>query len=373
MKLYEYQAREIFKKYGIPVPPGDIAENPKRVREIAEQIGKPVVIKAQVLLAGRGKAGGIIVAETPEDAEKISEKLIDSSIKGCLVKKVLVVEKINILKELYLSITVDRSKRAYCFIASRRGGVNIEEIARTSPEDLTKVYIDPLVGLQEYQIRKILNFLKLGELSKELKGIIKAMYSIFLDYDCELVETNPLAISAENKVLALDTRMIIDDNSAYRHKDIEAPEEEFSEYERIAREKGFSYVDLDGNIGIIGNGAGLTMATMDLVYFYGGKPANFLDIGGGARAEKVKEAVKLLLANPRVKAILINILGGITRCDEVARGIVEALKESGKDKPIFVRMMGTKEEEGKEILEKVGIKAYESMEEAAKAAVEVVK
>ncbi|RLF00977.1 MAG: ADP-forming succinate--CoA ligase subunit beta [Thermoprotei archaeon] len=374
MKLYEYQAREIYMKYGIPVPKGEVASSPQEVRRIAEKLGSPVVIKAQILVAGRGKAGGILFAETPEEAEKISRNLLGKKIKGCVVKKVLVVEKVQFEKEYFLSITVDRDNRVYCFLVSRRGGVNVEELAKKHPEDLLRVNINPLVGLLDYQIRKILSFLSLtSNQKKDLYKIIKAMYEIMRKYDCELVEINPLAVTTRGDLIALDTRMIIDDNSKYRHPDIEEPEEEYTEYEKIAKEKGFSYVELDGDIGVIGNGAGLTMATMDLVFHYGGRPANFLDIGGGARAERVKEAVKVLLQHPRVKVILVNILGGITRCDEVAKGIVAAVKEASVEKPIFVRMMGTNEEEGKRILRSAGINVYESMEEAALAAVKVVR
>jgi len=374
MKLYEYQAREIYMKYGIPVPKGEVASSPQEVRRIAEKLGSPVVIKAQILVAGRGKAGGILFAETPEEAEKISRNLLGKKIKGCVVKKVLVVEKVQFEKEYFLSITVDRDNRVYCFLVSRRGGVNVEELAKKHPEDLLRVNINPLVGLLDYQIRKILSFLSLtSNQKKDLYKIIKAMYEIMRKYDCELVEINPLAVTTRGDLIALDTRMIIDDNSKYRHPDIEEPEEEYTEYEKIAKEKGFSYVELDGDIGVIGNGAGLTMATMDLVFHYGGRPANFLDIGGGAKAERVKEAVKVLLQHPRVKVILVNILGGITRCDEVAEGIVAAVKEASVEKPIFVRMMGTNEEEGKRILRSAGINVYESMEEAALAAVKVVR
>ncbi|HDI74575.1 MAG: ADP-forming succinate--CoA ligase subunit beta [Thermoprotei archaeon] len=374
MKLYEYQAREIYMKYGIPVPKGEVASSPQEVRRIAEKLGSPVVIKAQILVAGRGKAGGILFAETPEEAEKISRNLLGKKIKGCVVKKVLVVEKVQFEKEYFLSITVDRDNRVYCFLVSRRGGVNVEELAKKHPEDLLRVNINPLVGLLDYQIRKILSFLSLtSNQKKDLYKIIKAMYEIMRKYDCELVEINPLAVTTRGDLIALDTRMIIDDNSKYRHPDIEEPEEEYTEYEKIAKEKGFSYVELDGDIGVIGNGAGLTMATMDLVFHYGGRPANFLDIGGGAKAERVKEAVKVLLQHPRVKVILVNILGGITRCDEVAKGIVAAVKEASVEKPIFVRMMGTNEEEGKRILRSAGINVYESMEEAALAAVKVVR
>lgn len=361
-------------KYGIPVPKGEVASSPQEVRRIAEKLGSPVVIKAQILVAGRGKAGGILFAETPEEAEKISRNLLGKKIKGCVVKKVLVVEKVQFEKEYFLSITVDRDNRVYCFLVSRRGGVNVEELAKKHPEDLLRVNINPLVGLLDYQIRKILSFLSLtSNQKKDLYKIIKAMYEIMRKYDCELVEINPLAVTTRGDLIALDTRMIIDDNSKYRHPDIEEPEEEYTEYEKIAKEKGFSYVELDGDIGVIGNGAGLTMATMDLVFHYGGRPANFLDIGGGARAERVKEAVKVLLQHPRVKVILVNILGGITRCDEVAKGIVAAVKEASVEKPIFVRMMGTNEEEGKRILRSAGINVYESMEEAALAAVKVVR
>jgi len=375
--LYEYEAKEIFSKYGIPVPKGRVCNSPEEVYDAACEIGGPVVVKAQVLVAGRGKAGGILKAQTPEEAKSKAERLLGSEIKGLKVSKVLVEELVDIEKELYLSITIDRFHRAPTILASTEGGVDIEEIASKEPWKIIKRQIDPLVGFKPYIARGIAY--ELG-LSKEqvttITHILSSMYKIMEDYDCELVESNPFAILKDGRLMAVDARIIVDDNAIFKHKDLLEKMKEYrdmSPLEVEAKEKGFSYVEVDGDIGIIGNGAGLTMATMDMVKLFGGLPANFLDIGGGARRETVKEAVKILLKHPKVKAIFINVLGGITRCDEVAKGIVEALKELKSKKPIVVRMMGTNEEEGKNILKEAGINAYESMEEAAKAVVQLVK
>lgn len=376
MKLYEYEAKDIFKNYGIPVPKGKVASTPEEAYEIAEEIGRPVVVKAQVLVAGRGKAGGIKKASTPEEAREIAKELLGSEIKGLKVKEVLVEELLDIERELYLSMTIDRFSRRITLLASTEGGVDIEEVAAKSPEKIVKYQIDPLVGLQSYIARKVVKKLRLRDkqASETIKTIF-GMYKIMIDKDCELVESNPFTLLRDGRVVAADARIIVDDNAIYRHPDFQQKYLEYrdmSPLEVRAKKHGFSYVEVEGNIGIIGNGAGLTMATMDMVKYYGGRPANFLDIGGGARAEVVKEALKILLEHPKVEVVFVNILGGITRCDEVARGIVEALSE-GPKKKVVVRMMGTREEEGKEILRKEGIEAYDSMEEAARAAVELAR
>jgi len=371
LKLYEYEAKEIASKYGIPVPRGKIAKTPDEVAYIARELG-PVVIKAQVLVGGRGLAGGVKAASTPEEAFRIASSLLSSSIRGEKVNALLVEEKVCIARELYLSLTVDRTARKPVYLVSEIGGVEIEELAKKYPEKMHRIYVDPEIGYTDYMSRDALVALNLPwSALGELSPLMKSMYRIMLDYDAELVEFNPLAYTCEGKLVALDAKIIIDDNSLYKHPELQRLHgRDLSDYEKKAKDLGFSYVELDGDIGVISNGAGLTMATMDSILYYGGKPANFLDIGGGASRDRVKEAVKLMLTHPRSKVLLINIFGGITRCDEVAAGIVEALREVGVSKPIVVRMLGTNEEEGRRILREHGIDAYFEMDDAVKAVVE---
>ena len=374
MKLLEYEAKEIAKKYGIPVPQGVLIERPEQVSEAIEELGLPVVLKAQVPVAGRGKAGGVKLARDPDEALEKAEQLFSMEIKGYPVFSVLVEKAENIKRELYLSFTIDRANRRIVMLASGEGGMEIEELAKEKPEAIVRLPIEPEVGLKAHEAREVGKKIGLsGNELRQFENIAKTMYKIFMDYDAELVESNPLAIT-DRGLVALDFRMIIDDNAVFRHPELEsARERELSETEKVAVRYGFFYVELDGDIGIIGNGAGLTMATMDVVNYYGGRPANFLDIGGGARRERVKEAVKLLLNNPRVKVIFVNIFGGITLASEVALGIVEALKEVENKKPIVARIVGTAEEEGRKILQEAGIPLFESMDEAAKEAVRIAK
>ncbi len=372
MKLYEYEAKELFKAYGIPVPDAEVVRTPEEAEAAARRLGS-VVLKAQVLVAGRGKAGGIKFAHTPEEARKIAEELLGSEIKGERVNSLLVSKLVDIRRELFLSIIVDRALGAPVFLTSSEGGVDIEELAARAPEKIVRVPVDPLTGLKGFHVRRLVKGVGLAkEQAKQFSKMASALYKLFIDYDCELAEINPLAIDENGNLVAVDAKVIIDDNALFRRPEFKGREErELSEFEALAKKEGFSYVELDGNIGIIGNGAGLTMATMDTVYLYGGKPANFLDIGGGARAELVEKAASILLRHPKVEVIFVNVLGGITRCDEVARGLVRALEKHGAGKKIVVRMMGTNEEEGKRILAEAGIYAYDSMEEAAKKAVEL--
>jgi len=377
MKLHEYEAKKIFAEFGIPIPMGEVASNAEQVIAIAERLNRPVVVKSQVLVSGRGKAGGIKIAENSKDARTVSQGILGMDIKGLKVEKVLVEEKLNIAKEFYLSIIVDRSARNYVIITAKEGGVGIEQLALEKPDQILKVYINPYLGIRTFEARKLAQFLTSSkELQKEIISIINKLFEVVSAYDCELIESNPLVLTEEGKIIAADARMIIDDNSLFRHPQLQekAKEElrDLTEFELRAKKFGFSYVDLDGNIGIIANGAGLTMASMDIIDFYGGKPANFLDIGGGARAERMLEATKLLLENPKVKGILVNILGGITRGDEVAQGIVDALKAAEVNKPIVIRMVGTREKEGQKILSDAGIEYLKSMETAAKRIVELV-
>jgi len=378
MKLYEYQAKNIFKEYRIPVPEGQIAETPEKAVEIAKNIGKPVAVKAQVLVGGRGKAGGIKFADVPEQVAEVASQLLGSKIKGIEVKRVLVEEKLEIECELYLGITVDRSARRYVAIASSRGGVDIEEVAREHPEAIIKHYIDPLLGFQSFEAREIVK--RMGLKGRDLiltADILSKLWKIVEKYDAELVEINPLIKTRHGEIVAADARLIIDDNALFRHpefkKTMKLEEGEMNERELKAKEKGLAYVELEGDIGIIGNGAGLVMATLDMVSLYGGKPANFLDVGGGADPERMEAALEIVLSNPRVKVVFINILGGITRCDWMAKGIIEAREKIKTEVPLVVRMVGTLEEEGKKILQEAGIDVLDSMEEAAKRVVEISK
>ncbi len=375
MKLYEYEAKEIARRHGIPVPRGGVAYTPEEARRIAEELGaRGYAVKAQVLVGRRGLAGGVKLVDTPEDVYSAAELLLNTRIRGVPVEAVLVEEKVGIKRELYVAMTVDRAGRRIVLLASPLGGVEIEELVREHPDQLLRISIDPAEGLQPYMARWAAVFLGLDrDLWKQFGGIVGGMWSIMKELDAELVEFNPLAVT-DDGLVAVDAKINIDDNSLYRHPDFaEKALREYSGLERRAREMGFSYVELGGDIGILCNGAGLTMATMDLVSYYGGRPANFLDIGGGAKRERVREAVKLLLTHPSLKVLLVNIFGGITRCDEVAGGIVDALRETGSGIPIVARVLGTNEEEGRRILAENGIDVYTEIDEAVKRAVEIAR
>jgi len=379
MKLYEHEAKTIFQKYEIPTPHGETATSPTSVKEITARLAVPVAIKAQILVSGRGKAGGILFANSPRDAENTAEKLLGIEIKGVKVREVLVEEKVVAKKELYFGITTDRAKCSYVAIASSEGGIDIEEVAMTMPEKIIKVFIDPTYGFRSYHAYQIVGKLGyVGSQMRDLATIFVKLYKIAMDYDAELIEINPLIETAEGKFVAADSRILVDDNALYRHPEyqkrlIQEGETELSAQEIEAQKTGLAYVKLDGNIGIIGNGAGLVMATLDAVQFYGGKPANFLDVGGGASADMMASALDIVLSDSKVEAVFINILGGITRCDEVAKGILEAKKRVGFAKPIVIRLVGTNEEEGRRILTEAGIHFLDSMEEAAMKAVEIAK
>ncbi len=368
VKLYEFEGRELFRRYGIPVSGYGVAGSVEDVRRLAEEFGGKVVVKAQVLVAGRGKAGGVRVAENPDQAAELAAEMLGSSIKGERVRSVIVTPFTEIARELYLGFIVDRARRRPVLIVSGEGGVEIEALAKTSPGNVLKLDVDPLTGLRDYQVRRAVGFMGLRDkVAEEAVKTLKSLYRLFTEMDCELAEINPLALTPEQQLLALDSKIILDDNSLFRHKEFTRPSSE-SGLEEEARRLGFSAVELDGDIGIIGNGAGLTMATMDMVKFKGGRPANFLDVGGGAAEEVVDRAARLLLTHPRVKVLFVNILGGITRCDEVARGLVSAYRAVGQGKRVVVRLMGTNEEEGKKILRENGLLPYDSMEEAAEVA-----
>jgi succinyl-CoA synthetase beta subunit len=374
MKLYEFEGKEIVARYGIPIPRGRVVDNPEEASQVAEELGA-VVLKAQVLVGGRGLAGGIVFANTPEEAKRISVELLSKSIHGEKISKLLVEEKVCIAKELYLSLTIDRAVRRPVYLVSEMGGVEIEDLAKKYPEKVYKLYINPVVGYTDYIARKALKILNLPwNHLQNLTNIMSAMYGIMMDYDAELVEFNPLALTCDERLVAVDVKIVIDDNALYKHPELQRLYgRDLTEYEKKAKELGFNYVELDGDIGVVCNGAGLTMATMDTIFYYGGRPANFLDLGGGAQSERVKEAVKLILTHPKVKVLLINIFGGITRCDEVATGIVKAIKEVGINKPLVVRMLGTNEDEGRRILIEHGIHVFSEMDGAVKKAIEISK
>ena len=378
MKLFEYEAKTILAKYGIPTPQGGLATSASQAREVASRLKPPVVIKAQVLVAGRGKAGGILFASSAEEAETAANKLLNVQIKGMPVRSVWIEEKIQIKRELYFGITTDRFNQSYVAIASAAGGMEIEEIAAKTPEKVIKLLINPEYGFRSFHARQMATKVGYaGNQISELGRVLERLYRVGMDYDAELIEMNPLAETVDGKFVVADARIIIDDNALFRHQEFKKRllegESELNPQELEAMKNDLAYVKLDGNIGVIGNGAGLVMATLDTIQYYGGKPANFLDVGGGAPSEKTALALEIVLSDPNVKALFINILGGITRCDEVARGILEAKEKVGGTKPMVIRLVGTNEEEGKRILTNAGIHVLESMEEAAQRAVEISK
>jgi succinyl-CoA synthetase beta subunit len=354
VKLQECQSKRLFAKFGIPIPPGEVADTPEEARRIAEELGGPVVVKSQVLVGGRGKAGGIKLAQTAAEAYQVADQILGMQIKGLTVKKVLIDAASDIQKEIYLGIVIDRSARRAVMMASSEGGVEIEQVARENPEAIIRVTIDPFLGLRGYQANQIA--MGIGLPREQLRAFAKianGLYRAFQAYDASLAEINPLVVDGDGELLAVDGKMLIDDNALFRHPELAELRDidEETESEREARLAGLSYVELDGEIGCMVNGAGLAMTTMDLTKLFGGSPANFLDIGGGAHADEVATALRLILADPNVKAVLLNIFGGITRCDEVAKGILAALKEVKPHVPMVARLVGTNEEEGKAILD----------------------
>jgi succinyl-CoA synthetase beta subunit len=358
MKLHEYQSKTIFNKYGIPIPKGRVAATATEARNIAEELGGRVVVKSQVLVGGRGKAGGIRLAKTPHEAEEVATQILGMEIKGLPVRKVLVDEAASINSEIYLGITNDRATRKPVMMASAAGGVEIEEVARQTPEKIIRAHIDPLLGLRDYQTRDIAAGIDLPREHWRMFGqIALGLWRAYQDCDATLAEVNPLVITGDNRLLALDGKMLIDDNALFRHGDLaemrDLDAEAHSEIE--ARKYGLSFIKLDGNIGCMVNGAGLAMTSMDIIKLFGGEPANFLDIGGGAGAEKVAAALRIILADPNVRAVLFNIFGGITRCDEVARGILNAVGDVKPRVPMVIRLVGTNAEEGRRILDEADL------------------
>ncbi|MBN2145801.1 MAG: ADP-forming succinate--CoA ligase subunit beta [Anaerolineales bacterium] len=376
MKLHEYQSKQIFAKYGVPIPKGRVAATASEARAIATELGSRVVVKSQVLVGGRGKAGGIRLAKDAHEAEEVATQILGMEIKGLPVRKVLVDEASSIDKEIYLGITNDRAARKPVMMASSEGGVEIEEVARVTPEKIIKVHIDPLLGLRDYQARDIAAGIDLPrEHWKAFNQIANGLWQAYKECDATLAEINPLVITGDNHLLALDGKMLLDDNALFRHPelaelrdlDVEAP----AEIE--ARKYGLSFIKLDGDIGCMVNGAGLAMTTMDIIKLFGGEPANFLDIGGGAGADKVAAALRIILSDPNVKAVLFNVFGGITRCDEVARGILVAMEDVKPKAPMVVRLVGTNAEEGRELLANANMITAETLADAAKKAVAAAK
>ena len=376
MKLHEYQSKRVFASYGVPIPKGNVAGTPFEAREIAKELGGPVVIKSQVLVGGRGKAGGIKLAKNPDEAELLAQQILGMNIKGLVVEKVLVDQATDIKEEIYLAIVIDRARQKPVIIASSEGGVEIEIVAKTKPKAIIRLPVDPQIGLMDYQARDLAFDLGLRRAYiNQFVKIIKGLYDVFINSDASLAEINPLVISADDRLLAVDGKIVLDDNALFRHPELAQLRDgqEESPAEREARLAGLSYVKLDGEIGCMVNGAGLAMATMDIVKQYGGEPANFLDIGGGAKADKVAAALRIILTDPKVKAVLFNIFGGITRCDEVAKGILEALEQVRTTVPMVARLVGTNEAEGRHILAEANFPSAASLGEAAQTAVALAK
>jgi succinyl-CoA synthetase beta subunit len=375
MKIHEYQARELLQAYGVPVPPGKVARSAAEAVAIAGQIGFPVVIKAQVLVGGRGKAGGVKLAKTGEEVRQEANKILSLTIKDIPVEAVLVAKAVDISKEYYLSVTVDRAqKRAVC-IASSSGGVDIEELAAKEPEKILKYYIDPLRGPDGKKLRRFLGEAFPDRLLDQSVEAAGNLYRLLIDKDCSLVEINPYAQVGDSTLIAADAKINFDDNGLAKHADVEAMRtaEEYSREEIDAKEAGLSFVSLEGDIGCIVNGAGLAMATMDLIKLFGGQPANFLDVGGSSSPQKVLTALQILTRNKNLKAILINIFGGITRCDDIAKGILIARDQIDLPVPLVIRLIGTNEEEGRALLEQAGLEAASEMTAAVKKVIEKAK
>ncbi|MGA3109605.1 MAG: ADP-forming succinate--CoA ligase subunit beta [Candidatus Bathyarchaeia archaeon] len=374
MKLFEYEAKEIARQYDLPLPRGFVASTPAEAKDAYMKLGRPSMIKAQVLVAGRGKAGAIKSAASPEEAERVAQTILSMTVKGEKVAKVLVEEQLASKYERYVSIVVDRGSKCYTILCSTEGGVDIEEVATSHPEKIIRYRIDPLLGLQEFEARTVAKQLGYsGNQMAQVANIVGKLYQIMLQYDGELIESNPLIETRAGDLIAADLRILVDDNSLFRQKKFlersKVLEPDMTELEIKAREKGLAFVELEGSVGIIGNGAGLVMATLDMIMDYKGKPANFCDVGGGASEERIAAALEIVLANPKVKVLLINIMGGITRCDDVARAILDIQKKMGITTPMVIRLVGTNEKEGQKILAAANIPSLNSMEEAAERAV----
>jgi succinyl-CoA synthetase beta subunit len=379
MDLFEHQAKELFARYGVAIPPGAVAWSPEEAEAVAADLGTTVVVKAQVQVGGRGKAGGIQLAKDPAEARRHAERIIGMDIKGHVVRRVLVEQASEIAAEYYLSILHDRGGKGFLAMASSQGGIEIEEVAAASPEAIVRVPINPLVGLRPYHVNQLVYGAGFDERARKgTAEMVTKLYDVLLGADCMLVEVNPLALTADGQVKALDAKVSIDDSSLFRHPDLEALRDTFAidPQEQAAKERGLNYVKLDGWVGIVGNGAGLVMSTLDVVAQAGGKAANFLDVGGGASAETMADGLEVVLADPKVRSVLVNIFGGITRGDLVAQGILDALDRLGPRVrvPLVVRLDGTNAHEGRELLAASPsdrVVPAETMLEAAARAVEL--
>jgi succinyl-CoA synthetase beta subunit len=362
----------LFADHGVPIPRGRVASTSFEAKSISQELGSRVIVKAQVLVGGRGKAGGVRLANTPEEAEDLATQILNMKIRDLPVRKVLVDEAVDPITEIYLGVTNDRSANCPVIISSSEGGIDIEEVARKDPEKIVKIFINPLLGLQEFQARYLASAIELPrEHWREFIQISRGLYDAYKANDASLAEINPLVITKDGRLLAVDGKVVLDDNALFRHPNLEEMRDidEDAPAERDARKYGLSYVKLDGDIGCMVNGAGLAMASMDVIKLSGGEPANFLDIGGGADADKVAAGLKIILSDLNVKVVLINVFGGITRCDEVARGILSALEQEKPDVPMIVRLVGTNEEEGQRLLSNANLMTVSSLIQAAELAV----
>jgi len=378
MDLYEYQGKELFRRYGIPVSQGSLATAPKEVRAAAQELGRQVVVKAQVLTGGRGKAGGVKLADDPADAEAKARDILGLDISGHVVHKVWVESASEIAKEYYLSITFDRGIKRPLFMLTREGGIEIEQVAEEKPEALARLHVDPLEGFHPYQARRLVYGAGIDDPNeqKQIVAIVESLYRCFVECDAMLCEINPLIVTPEGEVKALDSKVTVDDSALFRHPDIAEMRdvEAVDPLETFAAEKGVTYVKLDGEVGILGNGAGLAMSTVDVVVVAGGRPANFCDLGGGGNAQKVVDTLEVITRDEQMRSILFNVFGGITRCDEVARGILSAVGQLGLELPIVVRFDGTNADEARRLLEDSPILHVEpTMLEAAHRAVELAE
>jgi succinyl-CoA synthetase beta subunit len=379
LDLYEYQGKELLRKHGVETLEGIVAKTPEDAQQAAEMLGGTVAVKAQVLSGGRGKAGGIKVVKSPEEAKAAAGQILGMDIRGHTVRGVLVEAGADIQKEMYLSVTVDRAAKRPLILFSTEGGVEIEEVAERNPEAIVRLHVDPLLGLLPYQVRELIFSAGLkGEAAKGVRKVLRNLYGAFEELDASLVEINPLVVTGDGRVLALDAKVTIDDSSLYRHEDIAKLHdvEAADPQEQRAQEVGLQYVKLDGDVGILGNGAGLVMSTLDVVAQAGGEPANFCDVGGGADAGKISTALDIVTSNEQVRSVLFNIFGGITRGDEVARGLLSAIERTGIDLPIVVRLDGTNAEEGRQILAEntpENVVTEETMLDAARRAVELAR
>ena len=378
MDLYEHQGKELFRQAGIPVSEGRLALDPEDARSAADLLGYPVVVKAQVLTGGRGKAGGIKLAESGDEVEARAREILGMDIRGHVVSKLWIERASDIAREYYLSLTFDRSAKKPLFIFTTQGGMEIEEVAATSPDALVRLHVDPLEGFRPWQARRLVYAAGVTDPSeqKQVAAIVERLYEAFVRFDAMLCEINPLIVTPDGTVKALDSKFTVDDNALYRHPEIAEMRDVAADdpLETLARSKDVTYVKLDGEVGVLGNGAGLTMSSVDVVTFAGGRPANFCDLGGGGDARGVVDALSVITQDPQVKAIFFNIFGGITRCDEVARGILQALSEMSLDLPIVVRLDGTNAEEGRRLLADAAppnLRVSPTMLEAAKLAVEL--